>query len=202
VEDVGAPVEVVPRPMRADARRNYDRLVTAAAAAFAEHGLDAPLDDIARRAGVGAGTLYRHFANREALMEAVYGAQVESVCARAATLAATQPPAEALTLWLRDLVAHISAKRGLAAAIMAGGGDTSPAFAAGKTALREAAGSLLERAQTAGAVRPDLTRDDLLRLMHGVAVSSEYSPDGPERLITFVIDGLRRFPADPAARAG
>lgn len=202
MEDVGAPVEVVPRPMRADARRNYDRLVTAAAAAFTEHGLDAPLDDIARRAGVGAGTLYRHFANREALMEAVYGAQVESVCSRAATLAATQPPAEALTLWLRDLVAHISAKRGLAAAIMAGGGDTSPAFAACKTALRDAAGSLLDRAQAAGAVRPDLTLDDLLRLMHGVAVSSEYSPDGPERLITFVIDGLRRFPADPAPSAG
>jgi AcrR family transcriptional regulator len=203
VDDVGGPVEVMPRPMRADARRNYDRLVAAAAAAFAEHGLDAPLDDIARRAGVGAGTLYRHFANREALMEAVYGAQVEGVCARAATLGATQPPAEALTLWLRDLVAHISAKRGLAAAIMAGGGgETSPAFAACKSALRGAAGSLLERAQAAGAVRPDLSLDDLLRLMHGVAVSSEYSPDGPDHLIALVVDGLRRYPTDQAPPAG
>jgi AcrR family transcriptional regulator len=185
-----ADVEVIPRPMRADARRNYDRLVAAATAAFAEHGMDAPLDDIARRAGVGAGTLYRHFANREALMEAVYGAQVEGVCARAADLAATEPPDQALTLWLRDLVAHISAKRGLAAAIMAGGGDTSPAFAACKTALRSAAADLLERAQQAGAVRADLNIEDLLRLMHGVAVSSEYAPDGPDRLIALIVEGL------------
>jgi AcrR family transcriptional regulator len=195
VDDAGAPLVVLPRPMRADARRNYDRLLAAATEAFAEHGLDAPLDDIARRAGVGAGTLYRHFPNREALMEAVYGAQVEGVCARAVTLAATLPPEEALTTWLDDLVAHISARRGLAAAIMASGGDTSPAFAACKSALRGAATDLLTRAQAAGAVRPDLTIDDLLRLMHGVAVSSEYAPDGPGRLIAFVVDGLRQTPA-------
>jgi AcrR family transcriptional regulator len=179
------------RQMRADARRNYDRLVAAASAAFAEHGTAAPLDDIARRAGVGAGTLYRHFANREALLAAVYSARVEADCAQASALAATHRPDVALLLWLRDLVAHISTERGLSAAMMAEG---ETGFSSCKTALREAAGELLARAQAAGLVRPDLSTDNLLRLAYAVAVASESAPGGADQLLAIVMDGLRQIP--------
>ena len=108
------------RPMRADARRNYQALLNAAAAAFAEHGADdVSLEEVARRAGVGIGTLYRHFPTRQALLEAVYRDQVEGLCARADELLATAPPGEALTAWLRSLVQFSSTKRSLTSAMLA-----------------------------------------------------------------------------------
>src|ERR1700738_4378345 len=101
ISQCAAPAE---RPMRADARRNEQRLLAAASAAFGEHGTNTSLDDIARRAGVGIGTLYRHFATREALAEAVYRDQIEALCAQADELLTWPSPAEALAIWLRAVV--------------------------------------------------------------------------------------------------
>lgn len=181
------------RPMRADARRNYQRLVAAAAAAFAEHGTDASMDDIARRAGVGPGTLYRHFPTRHALLEAVYRDQVEALCARAYELGDTLPPGEALAAWLRAVAGYVTTKRGLAEALMSGPGERQPeVFAAGKQAMREAGAALVSRAQEAGEVRGDVDVADVLKLGHAIALAAEHAPDGPDRLLALVMDGLRR----------
>src|ERR687888_1633161 len=115
-ENVHAPTAAA-RARRADAQRNVERLIAAAREAFAENGPNAPLDDIARAAGVGAGTLYRHFPTRLALFEAVYRDNVERLCAEGERLAATEPPAEALVDWLRGFVSVVSQKRGLATAL-------------------------------------------------------------------------------------
>jgi AcrR family transcriptional regulator len=191
------------RPMRADARRNYQRLVAAAAAAFAEHGTDASMDDIARRAGVGPGTLYRHFPTRHALLEAVYRDQVEALCARAYELGDTLPPAEALDAWLRAVAGYVTAKRGLAEALMSGPGEQRPeVFAAGKQAMREAGAALVGRAQEAGELRGDVDVNDLLKLGHAIALAAEHAPDGPgqaDRLLALVMDGLRRGGPLPAS---
>src|SRR5487761_883471 len=105
-------------PMRADARRNRERLLTAATAAFAENGADAPLEDIARRAGVGIGTLYRHFPTRVDLQAAVYRSQVETVCAAADEYMISSTPDQALSGWLRAMVAYLATKRGLSRALV------------------------------------------------------------------------------------
>jgi AcrR family transcriptional regulator len=196
------------RPMRADARRNYERLVAAAGAAFAEHGTDASMDDIARRAGVGPGTLYRHFPTRQALLEAVYRDQVEALCALAYELRDTLPPGEALAAWLRAVAGYVTAKRELAAALMSGPGEERPeVFAAAKQAMREAGTALVRRAQEAGEVRGDVDVADLLKLGHAIALAAEHAPGGPDqadRLLALVMDGLRHgrpLPVDPSAPA-
>jgi AcrR family transcriptional regulator len=184
-----------PRPMRADARRNYDRLVTAARTAFAEHGAEASLDDVARRAGVGPGTLYRHFPTRLALLEAVYRDDVTALCAEAAELAATRPPEQALAAWMRTFVRYATGKRGLVAALKESLGEqTTSFFTECSTALRQAAGMLLTGAQRAGAVRTDANVSDLLKLVHGISVVTEHAQDDPgqaDRLLSVVLDGLR-----------
>jgi AcrR family transcriptional regulator len=194
------------RPMRADARRNYQRLLAAAAAAFAEHGTDASMDDIARRAGVGPGTLYRHFPTRYALLEAVYRDQVEALCARAYEFGDALPPGEALAAWLRAVAGYVTTKRGLAEALMSGPGERQPeVFAAGKQAMREAGSALVHRAQEAGELRGDVEVTDVLKLGHAIALATEHAPDGPDqadRLLALVMDGLRGggpLPVGPAA---
>jgi AcrR family transcriptional regulator len=178
------------RPLRADARRNYQRLLAAAASAFAEHGAEAPLDDIARRAGVGSGTLYRHFPTRQALLEAVYRGQIEELCARADELLASQSPAEALGNWLRALAAYATTKRGMTEVI----GKDSEVFQYCRGMLRGAGDKLLSGAQRSGEVRADANRDDLFKLVHAISVATEQTPGDSEqtdRLITMVMDGLR-----------
>src|SRR5437870_3932824 len=108
------------RPLRADARQNYERLIMAAAAAIGELGPNVSLEEVAKRAGVGIGTLYRHFPNRQALLESVYRDQVNVNCARGRELLATKPPAEALPLWLHSLLIYNLTMRGLKEALMAG----------------------------------------------------------------------------------
>jgi AcrR family transcriptional regulator len=180
------------RPMRADARRNRQRLLAAARTAFTEHGAEASLDDIARRAGVGSGTLYRHFPTRQALVEAVYRDQVEALCTRGYELLDTLPPDDALAAWLRALADYVTTKRGLATAMKAIMDDQgSQVFASCKQALYAAARALLTRAQETGTVRADADVDDLLRLVHAIAVATEQAPDGGERLLSLVMDGLR-----------
>src|SRR3954463_15066282 len=141
---------------RADARRNRERLIAIAKEAFAEHGADASLDDIARRAGVGPGTLYRHFPNRMALMEAVYQDSVQALCAEAEELLESPSPGDALAEWLRSLLAYAAVKRGLARALMEAGEERPAFFTRCHDLIQESEAALLSRAQEAGAVRTDL----------------------------------------------
>ena len=185
-----------PATMRADARRNRQRLIAAALAAFTEHGADdASLDEIARRAGVGIGTLYRHFPNRQALLEAVYRDQVEDLCAAARDRAAAAAPAQALADWLRDLMAFAATKRNLTSSLMSSPESKRSEVAVSCSAMvREAADGLLARAQRSGEIRPDVDATDLLRLSHALALASELPSthaDQPERLLQVLLDGLR-----------
>ena len=154
------PFAAAVRARRADAQRNVERLIAAARVAFAAHGATAPLDDIARSAGVGAGTLYRHFPTRLALVEAVYRDNVERLCADGERLATTAPPADALLEWLRGFVTVISAKRGLAAAL-SDEGRTQELFAECHVMINTTGGHLLDRAKQAGAVRDDVALGDV-----------------------------------------
>src|ERR1022692_1419893 len=182
------------RAMRADARRNYERLPDAAPATFAERGADtASLEEIARRAGVGIGTLYRHFPTRQALLEAVYRDQVEALRIRAGELLRAEPPGAALADWLRALVAFGSTKRSLTTALLQTLDRDSELLSSCGAILRESTSELLERAQQAGLARTDVRGTDVLRLAHGVSMASDWAPGDPdqaERMLALVIDGL------------
>lgn len=181
--------------MRADARRSRARLVAAATAAFAENGAGAPLDDIARRAGVGIGTLYRHFPTRIDLQAAVFRSQVCGVCAEADDLIACCPPEQAFTAWLQVLAAYLVTKRGLSTAVMDSLGRDSELVTSCFTAMRETVDRLLAAAQRAGALRPDVTSTDVLRLVHGIAITTERVPEETPRLLTLILEGMRAQPA-------
>ncbi|MFJ3233482.1 TetR/AcrR family transcriptional regulator [Streptomyces sp. NPDC086787] len=183
-----------PRAMRADARRNRERLLTEARAAFAEHGTDTSLEDVARRAGVGIGTLYRHFPSRQALMSAVFEDAVSELLARSRELLHDPEPCAALVTWLREMVTHASEYRGLARALMAVSADPGSALAGCSTPIHEAGGALLTRAQGAGAVRHDVAISDLLKLTHAIALAAEESPadqDLADRLLRLTLQGLK-----------
>ncbi|MEU7182902.1 TetR/AcrR family transcriptional regulator [Streptomyces kasugaensis] len=180
--------------MRADARRNYERLLTVARTAFTEHGTDTSLEDIARRAGVGIGTLYRHFPHRTALMGAVFQGEVDALLAQARELADAPQPCAALVEWLRAIITHATTYRGLSRALMSASVDDSSGMARCSVPMREAGGALLTRAQRAGAVRPDVNIGDLMQLTNGIALAAEESPDDPEladRLLTLTLSGLK-----------
>ncbi|UAL71424.1 TetR/AcrR family transcriptional regulator [Streptomyces angustmyceticus] len=180
--------------MRADARRNYERLLTEARTAFTEHGTDTSLEDIARRAGVGIGTLYRHFPNRTALMGAVFQGEVDALLAHAKQLADAPQPCAALVEWLRAIITHASTYRGLSRALMTASADESSGMARCSVPMREAGGALLARAQQAGAVRTDVSIGDLMQLTNGIALAAEESPDDPrlaDRLLTLTLSGLK-----------
>src|SRR5262245_50976231 len=157
------------RPKRADARRNYDRLISAAREAFTEHGTSASLEDIARRAQVGIGTLYRHFPRRQDLLEAVYVDEVEAIC-RSADDLVDLPPWDALVAWLHRLVEFAAAKRALGEELVAYIERDAELFRSCGGAVYEAGQALLERAQRAGAVRPDTNFLDVGRMVGGIAV--------------------------------
>ncbi len=182
-------------PMRADARRNRERLLAAATAAFAEHGADAPLEDIARQAGVGIGTLYRHFPTRLALQEGVFRSQVETVCARGRELAEDPSPGDAFAAWLRVLTGFLATKRGLSHALISTLGKDSELISSCGQVMRTTAEQLLERAQQAGTVRKDLTAMDVMRLMHGIGVAVEQAPGDADRMLSLMLDGMRARPA-------
>jgi AcrR family transcriptional regulator len=186
---VGSPS--APRPMRADARRNYERIVAVAREAFAEHGPEAPLDDIARRACVGPGTLYRHFPCREDLIEAVYRADIEQLSRRAHELLETHSPEDALAAWLHEQIDFVLRKRGLATTLKAAMGQNSETFQLCKTMINDAAAALLVPAQAAGTVRADVEPLDVLRLGHAIGVAAETTPESAKRLLNVVLEGLR-----------
>lgn len=165
-------------PRRADARRNRERLLATAREIFAERGTGAPLDEIARRAGIGNATMYRHFPTRHELIIAVYADEVAELCARGDALLAAGPPGDALMEWLRAFVAHVSEKRDLAQAIPDDQeGARSTLFGRWHEAMHATTSGLLARAQESGAVRAGLDATDLLILASGIALSGA----GPER---------------------
>lgn len=189
------------RPMRADARRNHDRLLCEARASFAAQGTDASLEDIARRAGVGIGTLYRHFPNRQALMNAVFQEALTALLARSRELAQADQPCTALVEWLGAIVTHAGEYRGLARALMSASGDESSALTSCHVPLRQAGARLLVRAQTSGSVRTDVSIDDLLQLTNAIALAAEQTPTDPalaDRLLRLTLRGVKADPADGA----
>jgi AcrR family transcriptional regulator len=146
-------------------------LLAAAGKVFSERGVDAPLDEIARRAGIGNATLYRHFSSRRELIVAVYADEVTALCSHGEALGAEQPPAEALFAWLRAFIAHVAAKRELAMAIPNDNpGARSELFHGWHQAMHSTAASLVTRAQSSGSVKLDLDPSDLLALATGIAV--------------------------------
>jgi AcrR family transcriptional regulator len=186
----GSPVP----PKRADARRNYELLLAAAAAAFAEHGADdVSLEEIARRAGVGIGTLYRHFPARQALLEAVYRDQVDGLDALGAKLLTAESPGAALGDWLRAFVAFGRTKRSMSAALISTIGRDAALISECSVILRRRTEELLGRAQDAGEARQGVQAVDILRLTHGLIMATESAPADPDqqdRLLSLVIGGL------------
>ncbi len=181
------------RAPRADARRNRERLLKAAKAAFAQ-GADVSLEEIARRAGVGIGTLYRHFPTRDAIIEAVYRREVDELAEAAPRLIESMAPEEALRQWMRLFVDYIAAKKVIAPALASIVGSASALYAASGARIKEAMSMLVDRARSSGRIRPDVQPADLLRALVGVAYASD-SPDwqaSARRLIDILMDGLRR----------
>jgi AcrR family transcriptional regulator len=178
------------RPRRADARRNYEKLLAAAAEAFTQDGTAASLEDIARRAGVGIGTLYRHFPTRQALLEAVYIDEVEEMSRAAADLAELAPW-DALVTWLHQFVRYAATKRALADEMMATMDADAQVFTACRGAITSAGDMLLQRAQEAGVVRPDTSFTDVGRMVAGIASIRTADPGQIERILDVALDGLR-----------
>lgn len=181
------------RRLRADARRNHDRLIEIAAQAFAGHGTNASLEDIARQANVGIGTLYRHFPSREHLVEAVYRHEVEALCDAAEELSAKLSPDQALEEWMHRFVGYIATKRGMADSLRILLNSNSKLFADSNGKVPVALSGLIAQAATAGSIRTDVDSTDVLH-----ALSSTYSmPNSPEwrdrsrRLVGLLMDGLR-----------
>lgn len=187
---VDTPIVAVQRPQRADARRNFDALLAAARAAFAEQGTEASLEDIARRAGVGIGTLYRNFPTRAALIETVYIDGVEDLVEAAAELAGLDPW-PALQTWLWRFIDYAATKKVLIEAL----NRESAMMVSCRGAFYNAGTPLLQRAQAAGEVRPDTDIDDVLRLVAGVAGVSFPSPEQRRRVLAMAIEGLRAHKA-------
>jgi AcrR family transcriptional regulator len=180
------------RPKRADARRNYDKLVAAARAAFAEDGTGAPLEEIAERAGVGIGTLYRHFPTRQALLEAVYVDEVEAM-ARAAGDLSDLPSWDALSQWLHQYVGFAATKRALNEALLEAAPDSDVLLAC-RTAIAAAGNGLVERAQRDGVIRADTNFMDVGRMVAGIAMVPTADPEQKRRLLELALDGLRYRP--------
>jgi AcrR family transcriptional regulator len=178
--------------LRADARRNRDRLLAAAEIALNAHGASASLDDIARAAGVGNATLYRHFPCRAALIAAVYDRRVEALCDEAARLAGAPEPGPALRDWLRAIVVHITESRVLADAFMAAWdgpeGTVPPQVTAWHDALYAAACPLVTAAQQAGAIRPDIDFMELMALTTAVARAGD--PARATRFLDVLLEGV------------
>lgn len=187
------PAEVAARPQRADARRNHDALVGAASTVFAERGVEASLEDVARTAGVGIGTLYRHFPTRHDLIEAVYRNEVERLCAGIDELLAEQPADAALAGWMERFVRYVAVKRGLVGAMKSVMSVDAEVFAYTRALLRETLGRLVEAAVAAGSIRPDADADDLLRGLSGFCMVTDQDgwQERAVRLVELLMDGLR-----------
>jgi AcrR family transcriptional regulator len=185
---------LISRPKRADARRNYEKVLAAARDAFAERGESTSLEEIARRADVGIGTLYRNFPNRQALLEALYVDEVEEVCRVAAELEDGVDPWEALSSWVERLIGYIATKQALAGELLKYLEKDAPLFANCRTLLWAAGEPLLKRAQESGVVRPDVSIGDLIQMVIGIAKIPTSDPGQAEHIVRVALDGLRYRP--------
>ncbi len=205
---MGEVSEKASRKPRADSARNRDRLLAAAREVFSAGGPDASLEAVARKAGVGIGTLYRHFPTREAMFQAVYRREVDQLVELANSLALETTPLEALRLWLRASVGMVATKKGMVATL-APSGSASELYGDSTTRLAAAVGSLMAAAVAAGAIRDDIEPPDVMRALFGMCYTRD-SPDWQEvvvRLIDVFVDGLRlrdgsTETAPKAAKAG
>lgn len=182
-----------PRKPRRDAQLNRERILEIAKAAFTRHGAEASLDEIAKQAGVGAGTLYRHFPTRDALIEAVYRSEVEKLAASERRFAAAMPPIEALRAWMLLLVDYIAAKHIIAPALNSVVGGPSRLYESSRSLIQGAMESLVQRAKISGDIRRDADASDLLRAIIGVSLVGS-GPDwqqSAKRLVDILISGSR-----------
>ena len=181
--------------MRADAARNRSRLLDAATAAFADRGADASLDDIARAAGLGIGTLYRHFPTREDLVLAVYGAQIDALDQRSRELATSDDPGEALREWMRGFVDFYAVKQGMVTLLRTMmNGSRAGQFEQTRATMRAAAERVLAPATEAGVIRQDVAAPELIRALGGICLTSDPKSTPPSStlaLVDLVYDGLR-----------
>jgi AcrR family transcriptional regulator len=178
--------------VRVDAQRNIDALIKAAIEVFATSGVDAPVREIAEKAGVGIGTYYRHFPQRADLVAAVLRHDIDACADAAASLAAEHEPGEALAQWMQQYAAFIGSKRGLASALHSGNPAFAPLPAYFQRRLQPALRTLLESAAAAGAVRTDFTAAELLDAVIGLCKgASDRGPDHARRMVALLVDGLR-----------
>jgi AcrR family transcriptional regulator len=181
------------RAQRKDAARNREALLAAAGEVYAERGVESSLEEIARRAGVGIGTLYRHFPSRDSLNEAVYRREVESLCDNAGELLVSNDPVDALSAWMRRFAGYVARKRGMAMALKSALGPDNELFSYSHKRIKDALGSLVDAAVASGQIRSDVDYDDLLRAMSGICMATD-SPAWSERsgrLVDLLVDGLR-----------
>jgi AcrR family transcriptional regulator len=181
------------RPLRADARRNRERLLEAAVRAFSQEGPEVTLDAIAKDAGVGIGTLYRHFPTREALVEAAYRNELERLCDAVTELQASMPPDKAMRVWMDRFIDYMTTKRGMAdalRAVIASGGNP---FEHSRGRLAAAIATLLDTAAAAGTVRSDVNPEDVLMTLSGMSLTAEGADRREQagRMLDLLMDGLR-----------
>lgn len=183
------------RPMRADARRNYERIVDVARLTFTEHGVEAPLDDIAKRAHVGAGTLYRHFPTRDDLLAAALSRDMTALIERAGVLSAAADAHAALLTWLREFVTHVNVFRGLSTSVCNAVTVPGSPLRAPCEHLARAGSVLLQKAQDDGSVRGDVTGEELFLMANAMAwAADQTSATAPERLLELLADALAPRP--------
>ena len=184
-----------PRPMRADAQRSYDRLLQAAVAAFAEHGADdVSLEEIARRAGVGIGTLYRHFPTREALVEALYRKELADLCAAAAELLKSHAPEQALRAWMDLFADYVAAKQEMADALRAVFAAGSVTVSQAREELTVAVRTILDAGVADGTLRDDVRPEDVVAMIVGAftATSLAGGQEQRGRMFDLLVDAVRR----------
>jgi AcrR family transcriptional regulator len=180
-------------PKRADARRNRERVLAEAREAFAAGGESTSLEAVARRAGVGIGTLYRHFPNRQALLEALYVDEVEQVCRSAGELEHAEPW-EAFSAWFERLIGYLATKRALAAELLNYLGEDAALFKECRSGLYAAGEPLLKRAQDAGVIRPDVEFSQVMHMVVGISkIPGE--PAEIDHILRIALDGLRYQPS-------
>ncbi|KUJ42909.1 transcriptional regulator [Streptomyces albus subsp. albus] len=182
-----------PSPLRADARRNRERILEAAVRAFSERGADAPIDAIAKAAGVGSATLYRHFPTREALVEAAYRNELARVCDSVAELLADFPPDRAMRIWMDKFIDYLAAKHGMAEALRAAVASGADPFAETLEKLTTAVRTLLHAGTEAGLLRSDVDPLDVGLSLSGVSLvtSNPAQRERAGRLLDLILDGLR-----------
>lgn len=179
------------RPMRADAQRNYDKLIATARSVVTEQGSDTSLEEIARRAGVGIGTLYRHFPNRLSLLESIYREDVDGLAALAEHLVATETPWDAMAQWLESFTGYAATKRVLFHEIMEVAGREAEVLSHSRKVILATAELVIGGAQRAGVIRTDIEVGDVTRLVGGCTMMPGADTEQQKRMLHLVLDGLR-----------